>query len=249
MIGNIQTMDPQEFERTFRESIKKRSDKLIEIFLGLHFVLGLLLATYYDTWLVAIAVGGLCLATYFLAKKLLPNGIVHHYVSGAMFGVFMAQFIYQMHGMFEMHFFAFVGSALMITYQNWKAQIPIAVVVVVHHAVFGYLQFTQFESNLPNTIYFTQLSYMSLETFIIHGVLASVIFFICGLWAFEMDKRSNETIENTKNILTVAQANDDVARNLEYAILLSEGELSETIRFNDGDLMGEALSKIQRKLA
>ena len=38
MIGNIQTMDPQEFERTFRESIKKRSDKLIEIFLGLHFL-------------------------------------------------------------------------------------------------------------------------------------------------------------------------------------------------------------------
>jgi hypothetical protein len=36
---------------------------------------------------------------------------------------------------------------------------------------------------------------------------------------------------------------------LEYAILLSEGELNETIRFNDGDLMGEALSKIQKKLA
>ena len=137
MVGNIQTMDPQEFERTFRESIKKRSDKLIEIFLGLHFLLGLVLATYYDTWLIAIVVGGLCLATYFLTKKLLPNGTVHHYVSGAMLGVFMAQFIYQMHGMFEMHFFAFVASALMITYQNWKAQIPIAVVVVVHHAVFG----------------------------------------------------------------------------------------------------------------
>lgn len=161
----------------------------------------------------------------------------------------MAQFIYQMHGMFEMHFFAFVGAALMITYQNWKAQIPIAVVVVAHHAVFGYLQFQQFESNLPNTIYFTQLSYMDLQTFIIHGILATVIFFICGLWAFEMDKRSNETIENTKNILTVAQANDNVSRNLEYAILLSEGELNEKIHFDDGDLMGEALSKIQKKLA
>ena len=63
-----------------------------------------------------------------------------------------------------------------------------------------------------------------------------------------MDKRSNETIENTKNILTVAQANDNVSRNLEYAILLSECELSEKIHFEDGDLMGEALSKIQKKL-
>jgi len=249
MVANIQTMDPQKFQLTFRANIKKRSDTLIEIFLGLYFLVGLLLATYYDTWLIAIVVGGLCLAAYFITKKLLPNSTVHHYVSSAALGVFMAQFIYQMHGMFEMHFFAFVGSALMITYQNWKAQIPVAVVVVVHHAVFGLLQYQQFESNLPNTIFFTQLNYMSLETFIIHGILASVIFFICGLWAFEMDKRSNETIENTKNILTVAQANDNVARNLEYAILLSEGELNETIRFNDGDLMGEALSKIQKKLA
>ncbi|HET6541379.1 MAG TPA: hypothetical protein VFG46_12895 [Chryseolinea sp.] len=242
-------MDPQKFQLTFRANIKKRSDTLIEIFLALYFLVGLLLATYYDTWLIAIVVGGLCLAAYFITKKLLPNSTVHHYVSSAALGVFMAQFIYQMHGMFEMHFFAFVGSALMITYQNWKAQIPVAVVVVVHHAVFGLLQYQQFESNLPNTIFFTQLNYMSLETFIIHGILASVIFFICGLWAFEMDKRSNETIENTKNILTVAHANDNVARNLEYAILLSEGELNETIRFNDGDLMGEALSKIQKKLA
>ena len=249
MVGNIQTMDPKEFERTFREGIRKRSDKLIEIFLGLHFLVGLLIASYYETWLVAIVVGGLCLATYFLTKKLLSNSTVHHYVAGAVLGLFMAQFIYQMHGMFEMHFFAFVASALMITYQNWKAQIPIAVVVVVHHAVFGYLQFQQFESNLPKTIYFTQLNYMDLQTFIIHGTLATVIFFICGLWAYEMDKRSNETIENTKNILTVAQANDNVSKNLEYAILLSEGELNESIRFNDGDLMGEALSKIQKKLA
>lgn len=248
MEANIQNMDPQEFERTFRESIKKRSDTLIEIFLGLHFLVGLVLATYYDTWLIAVAVGGLCLAVYFLSKKMLPGKTVHHYVAGVVLGVFMAQFIYQMHGMFEMHFFAFVASALMITYQNWKAQIPIAVVVVVHHAVFGYLQFQQFESNLPNTIFFTQLSYMDLQTFIIHGILATVIFFICGLWAFEMDKRSTETIENTKNILTVAQANDNVSRNLEYAILLSEGELNETILYKDGDLMGEALSKIQKKL-
>jgi hypothetical protein len=30
-------MDAREFERTFRQGIKKRSDKLIEIFLGLIF--------------------------------------------------------------------------------------------------------------------------------------------------------------------------------------------------------------------
>lgn len=241
-------MDPHEFQRQFKENIRKRSDRLMEIFLGLYFIVGLILATYYDTWLVAIVVGGLSVAVYFITKKTLPKSNAHHYVAGVVLGVFMAQFIYQMHGLFEMHFFAFVGSALMITYQNWKTQIPIAVVVVVHHAVFGYLQFSNYEAALPNTIYFTQLDYMDLQTFIIHGILATIIFFICGLWAYEMDKRSTETIENTKNILVVAQANDSVSRNLEYAILLSEGELNETIKYEEGDLMGEALHKLQQKL-
>lgn len=247
-LTNIQSMDPHEFQRQFKENITRRSDKLMEIFLGLYFFIGLVLATYYDTWLVAIVVGGLSVATYFVTKKMLPKSNAHHYVAGIVLGIFMAQFIYQMHGMFEMHFFAFVGSALMITYQNWKTQIPIALVVVVHHAIFGYLQFRNYEAALPNTIYFTQLDYMDLQTFIIHGILASIIFFICGLWAYEMDKRSNETIENTKNILLVAQANDSVSRNLEYAILLSEGELTEPVKYNEGDLMGEALYKLQQKL-
>lgn len=248
IIQNIQVHDPSEFEKAFRERMKKRSDKLIEIFLALYFVAGLLLALYYDTWLIAVVCGGACLAAYFSAKKLFPGKRVHHYVAGTVLGVFMGQFIYQMHGLFEMHFFAFIGAALMITYQNWRTQIPIALVVVVHHAVFGYMQYLAFTSNQPNAIFFTQLNYMDLQTFIIHGILATIVFFICGLWSYEMDKRTNETIENTKNILTVAQANNSVSRNLEYAILLSEGSLEETIHYDEGDLMGEALSKIQKRL-
>lgn len=247
-IANIQIHDPREFEKAFRERMQKRSDKLIELFLGLYFFVGMILAFYYDTWLIAIVSGGACLAAYFISKRMFPAARVHHYVASTVLGIFMGQFIYQMHGLFEMHFFAFIGAALMITYQDWRTQIPIALVVVIHHAVFGYLQYLAFTANEPNTIFFTQLNYMDLQTFIIHGILATIVFFICGLWSYEMDKRTNETIENTKNILAVAQANNSVSRNLEYAIMLSEGSLDEIIEYEEGDLMGEALSKIQRKL-
>jgi hypothetical protein len=243
------TFNPSEFERDFKLRMRKRSDQLIEVFLILYFICGIGIAFYYDTWLIAIIAGGACLLAYFLSKKLFPNSNVYHYVASAVLGVFMGQFIYQMHGMFEMHFLAFVGAALMITYQNWKAQIPIAIVVVVHHAIFGYLQYQSYITNKPNTVYFTQLDYMSLETFIIHGILATVVFFICGLWAYEMEKRTHETIQNTKNIYQVAQSNDSVTRNLEYAIMLSDGMLEEKISYTEGDLMGEALSKIQKKLS
>lgn len=246
---SIKNFNPVQFHRDFMDRSRKRSDQLIEIFLMLYFITGLVLAAVYDTWLIAIVSGGACLAAYFVTKKVFPGSNLYHYVASAVMGVFMGQFIYQMHGLFEMHFFAFIGSALMITYQNWKAQIPIALVVVLHHAVFGYLQYESYLADKENTIYFTQLDYMDLETFIIHGILATVIFFICGLWAYEMNKRTLETIENSKNIFAVAQMNESVSRNLEYAIMLSDGGLNEKIKFEDGDLMGEALSKIQLKLS
>lgn len=245
---SIQMSDPVKFEQQLRSSIMERSDKLIERFLLVYFVSGLAFALFYDTWIIAISVGGSNLTLYFITKRIFPNTAVHHYVASLVVGIFMAQFIYQMHGLFEMHFFAFIGSALMITYQNWKVQIPITMFVVIHHAVFGYWQYQSFLSDVPTAVYFTQLNYMDLQTFIIHGILASTVFFICGLWASDMDTRTQQVIENTKNIIVVANTNDSVARNLEHALMLSSGVYTEKIEYSEGDLMGEALSTIQKKL-
>jgi hypothetical protein len=49
--------------------------------------------------------------------------------------------------------------------------------------------------------------------------------------------------------MAVAQTNDSVVKNLEHAIMLSEGMQLPQIVYNEGDLMGEALSKIQRRLS
>jgi len=170
--------------------VKHKSDRLMNYFLVSFFITGLLLAFFYDTWLIAIGVGGLSLLAYYSTKLLLPGTGVYQYMVSVVFAIFMAQFIYQMHGLFEMHFIAFIGSAILITYQNWKLQIPLAAVVIVHHASFGYLQYIGYDK-----IYFTQLDYMTLQTFIIHGILATVVFFICGLWAFQLKKLNEHQIE------------------------------------------------------
>ena len=188
----MQLTDTQ--NNAFLFEVKERSDRLMNYFLPAYFAGGLGLAFYYDTWLIAFGVGGLCLVAYYSAKLLLPGSSLYQYVLSAVLGIFMAQFIYQMHGLFEMHFFAFIGSALLITYQRWKLQIPILIVVVVHHATFSYLQDIGFTN-----IYFTQLNYFDLQTFIIHVILTGIIFFICGLWAYQLKKYSelqlNQTIQ------------------------------------------------------
>src|ERR1044072_1792808 len=124
----------------FRLEVKKRSDRLMNYFLISFFFSGLILAFYFDTWTIAVGMGGLCVLAYYTAKLALPDSNLYQYVLGTVLGLFMAQYIYQMHGLFEMHFFAFIGSAILITYQNWKLQIPLVIVVVAHHSLFGYLQ-------------------------------------------------------------------------------------------------------------
>lgn len=176
----------------FNLEVKERSDKLMDYFLACHFLVGLALAGFYGTWLIAIGVGGISILAYYSAKKALPDSDLYQYVLGTVLGIFMAQFIYQMHGLFEMHFFAFIGSTLLITYQKWKLQIPITVVVVVHHGILGYLQNIGYSQ-----VYFTQLTYFGLQTFTIHIVLAAIIFFICGLWAYQLRKNNERQIVQT----------------------------------------------------
>jgi signal transduction histidine kinase len=152
-------------------------------FLISYFLIGLILAGYYDTWLIAFSVGSISIVAYYSVKVALPNSNLYQYVLGVVLGIFMAQFIYQMHGLFEMHFFAFIGSAILITYQRWKLQIPILIVVFIHHLLFSYLQNTG-----NDKVYFTQLDSFTLQTLIIHILLTAAIFFICGLWAYQLKK-------------------------------------------------------------
>ena len=184
-------------DQDYFRDVKKRSDKLMNYFLLGFFSTGLILAIYYGTWGIALGVGSLSLLSYYSVKIALPDSVLYQYVLSGVMAIFMAQFIYQMHGLFEMHFFAFIGGAILITYQNWKLQIPLAIFVVIHHAVFNFLQSTG-----NDQIYFTQLGSLDLQTFIIHIVLASIIFFICGLWAYQLRKsgeiRINQMMEMSR---------------------------------------------------
>jgi two-component system sensor histidine kinase/response regulator len=189
---------------TLNEEVKLRSDRLMNFFLPAYFVAGLVFALYYDTWLMAIAVGGISIVAYYSVKFALPRSNLYQYVLSAVLGVFMAQYIYQMHGMFEMHFFAFIGSAILITYQNWKLQIPIMAVVSVHHITFAYLQNIGYEG-----VFFTQLDYLDAQTLAIHIILAGVIFFVCGLWGFQLQRSSDAQVLKSLEVVRAERAREE----------------------------------------
>jgi len=230
-----------DYNNRFFKEIYAKSDKLIDIFLICYFLFGLILATWYGTWLVALVVGGINTIAYFSAKKLFPDTRVNQYVASAVVGIYTAQFIYQMHGLFEMHFFAFIGATLMITYQNWKALLPVSLVVAVHHGLFAYLEYAG-----NKEVYFTTEAYdMDLLAFSFHIFLAVVIFVICSLWSYELEKR---TKLNTQNLIAVEELNNKMMMNIEFASALALGTIPQKMEVENDDILGEMLLKIQGRL-
>lgn len=218
----------------------KKSDGIILYALGGYFLFGIFLAFFYDTFVIAIGSGGVCLAVYFAIKALVP-GKLYQYVLSGILAVFTAQFIYQMHGMFEMHFFVFIGSTLLITYQNWRLQLPLILLVVLHHASFAYLQY------LGNKeIYFTQLEYMDLETFMFHGALAALIVGICGYWAYDLEQK---TKTETNQKLALESKLKSIDASIAFAGEISSGNFGVDYKLHDEqDELGKALLRMRENL-
>ncbi len=202
---------------------QEKSDRHMWVILVGYFLAGVLMSFKYQTFMVGFGVGALCLAAVAITKRLLPEKILYQYVFAAVLAIFMAQFIYQMHGMFEMHFFALIGSAVLITFRNWKLQIPLTLIVAIHHATFALLQYYRGYEG----IYFTQLDYMSLETFVIHVVLAVVMFGVSGFWAYrfqndtmEMLRLNNSLVEKDR-MIDIFKTVEEVSTSLSDASSVS----------------------------
>jgi PAS domain S-box-containing protein len=181
--------------------VTQRSNRLVNYFLAGYFLLGLVFASFYGTWLIGVGLGGFLLAIYYSVKIAFRASCQYQYVLSVILGVFMAQFTYQMHGMIEMHFFTFIGSALLITYQNWKLQLPMLIFVLLHHILLSYIQST----GNPE-VYFSQLGHFDLQTFIIHILLILVIYLICGLCAFQLHQYHQIQLQQAEQMTLLQEA-------------------------------------------
>jgi hypothetical protein len=186
------SLNEQDYLHSFMSTMTQKSDIIINYVLAVYFLLGIALAFKYDTFEIGVGVGTINLLLYYSAKWFLKKSNFYQYVLSVVLAIFMAQYIYQMHGLFEMHFTVFIASTILIIYQNWKLQIPLTLLVVVHHAGLAYMQSEVYNDPKGLQLYFSQVNF-DLETLLIHVVLAAVVFFMNGYWAYYLTNTNWKT--------------------------------------------------------
>lgn len=233
--------------KTYFNDIHSKSNTIVEILLIGYFVLGILLSFFYDTYFVGIGVGLLNLVLYFSAKTFFKGSNINQYMASLVAGIFMAQFIHQMHGLFEMHFTAFIAIIALITYQNKYVFLPQLIFVVIHHSSFAYIQYLGVvnENEVYQKIYFTQLEYMDLTTFFFHAGLYAVGVVLAMIYAHILE---NNTVRNAESIIKLKEMEEGMLDNIEFANQIAEGNFKTSYELREGDQMGSALLNMRDNL-
>jgi signal transduction histidine kinase len=219
------SLNEQDYLHSFMSTMTQKSDTIINYVLAIYFLLGIALAFKYDTFEIGVGVGTLNVLLYYSAKWFLKKSNFYQYVLSVVLAIFMAQYIYQMHGLFEMHFTVFIASTILIIYQNWKLQIPLTLLVVLHHAGLAYLQNTVYNDPKGLQLYFSQVNF-DLETLLIHIVLAAVVFFMNGYWAYYFKEHSQKHISKIsdeyelENIKLASSKYSSLSANNEFNVFV-----------------------------
>ena len=144
-----------------------------------HFAIGLALAPFYGTWLMAVVIGGLAVGMFFGSAWLAPRMLITRWIAGISLNAFVALHIYQLHGLPEMHFFFFSGFTILIAYQDWRAPWPGAFLIIGQHIWFAILTNAGAEVNFfEGPVGFWKLFF--------HFGIALFHVGVCSFWAMRL---------------------------------------------------------------
>lgn len=104
------------------------------------FLVSLLLAALFDSWLVAIFIGLPSLIIPLALYKLLGDHLLARSSYGVSFMFFAALHIHQAQGLTEIHFGIFVLLAILFAFRDAWVILVAAAVIAVHHLLFMWLQ-------------------------------------------------------------------------------------------------------------
>jgi PAS domain S-box-containing protein len=174
--------------------VQKRTDKIIDKFVIVFFILGLVFAPIYNTWKFSLSVGVPTLALYAVARYLITHKLTARMLISLVLALFVLQYIGQLHGMAELHFFFFTNIALLILYQDWRVILPYTILTVLHHTLLAFFQWYWGMNDLAQYfISYTNITFLQMG---FHFGIVALMAYIAILWAVMLQKNNVQLFEN-----------------------------------------------------
>ncbi|MCX7800519.1 MAG: methyl-accepting chemotaxis protein [Fimbriimonadales bacterium] len=179
-----------------------------------HAALGLALAFWHGTWLPALLIGLPAAMVPIWLLRQDPSAALGRCAAGVGTMAFSGLYIYQSHGMTEMHFHVFVGLALLLAFRDWRPIVSAAAAIAVHHAAFAVLQ----ARSVPIYLYSTRMDPYLLTAVHAAFVVAEAALLVKLAVDLRADWTQQEDLARTFDRLAEGSADGSNARSV-FALL------------------------------
>ncbi len=201
------------------------------------FIIGILLAAFYNTWSAAIIGGVVLLALFFVP---LVMGAYNRYLNSLILAGFTIQFHYQLQGLQASHFFYFVVLTILLFYEDWKVLVPAALL----HIVFVSLLYFKGDHVWVQP-FLLQSGALTLGEFTLHTLIVAAYTMLCAMWSELQHRQTGESARQASQMqkqLTLIESNQ------QFAERISEGNLKAEYPSDQPDSLGLSLLTMRKSL-
>lgn len=189
-----------------------KSDRIGRIMIVGLWLFGVLISIHYDTWVLGLGMGSILAFLALATIQLYPGRLISRLVAASVMAFYMVQYLAQLQGLYEMHFWFFIMPMFLIMYQDWRVYVPFAGIIVVHH-VGIYVLVRQ--GQMEYLSYFINMSQLTDMTFFYHMGLAVLGVLTAGWVSFKLRSESINRYISSEKLETQLKAMEAMAMNVQ----------------------------------
>ncbi|MEO0553786.1 MAG: PAS domain-containing protein [Bacteroidota bacterium] len=225
--------------RPFHAKVHKEADGIVNYFIWGYLFIGWALSPVHSTYIPVLIMSLINMALYYSSKAFGKGKFWPRVVVGILLWNFNVQFILQLHGAFEMHFFYFITITALLFYESKKVIIPMVV-----YAIVSFVLLFNFSSNGMYVV-LDQIENLTTRNVILHLLLVSVYGVLACFWA---NAQRRQTEQSALDHLKMDEQLKLMENNIDFARNISQGNLEAEYKAFDDDKLGNALIDMRQSL-
>ncbi len=227
--------------QSYYNQVYLQADKLGQTFILLFFFIGMGLSFFYNTYFLAIIMGGGSLAAYLTIKAIAPNSQFLRYSVSLLCANFGLQYLLQMRGLGEMHFAFFIVLTILLFFEDWRILVPAILYSIFAHVFIFATQDREWMQRFhENGTLITGTS------FTIHIMMMLAYSGLCIQWSRLQREQTGEAGERE---ISMEKQLAMIDSNISFADEISRGNLTSDYPAKEADRLGESLLNMRTSLS